>query len=79
MLGKYVIKYQSKSSDVPTAGPFSCTCLSLELSCRTRLANPEFSLAVKVLAAELERKIFYFSEACFMSLSFNTYSTCNKD
>lgn len=59
MLGNHAIKNQSKSSDIPTAGPFSCGSLSLELSCRTRLANPEFSSAVnKVFDAELERRIF---------------------
>lgn len=55
MLSNHVIKYQNKSSDIPTIGPFSRKFLSLELF-RTRLATPEFCSAVKS-DAELEGKI----------------------
>lgn len=57
MFGNHVIKSQIKSWDIPAVGLFSCKCLSLALSCRTRLANPEFTSTVnEVFDAELEGK-----------------------
>lgn len=54
MFGNHVIKYQIKSWDIPIVGLSSCKSFSLVLSCRMRLANPEFTSPVnEVFDAEL--------------------------
>ena len=43
MIDNYVIKHQINSLDIPTFSLFSCIGLTLELSRRMRLSNPQIS------------------------------------
>lgn len=57
MAEDYVIKYQINSLDIPTLSLFSRMSLTLELSCRMRLASPQLSSDFNEASdVELERK-----------------------